>query len=126
MTILTGTHASEDDQGRTVLKLDEQLLPKFGLELWVNGEPIDTFGDEPRTVGPVLLVPLKPIVEALGHELTVENGTVTVRRQQDQAAISLELATGLVSVNTTPRGLRRICSWLIVKSWFCPSARLRA
>jgi hypothetical protein len=105
VTILTGTHASEDDQGRTVLKLDEQLLPKFGLELWVNGEPIDTFGDEPRTVGPVLLVPLKPIVEALGHELTVENGTVTVRRQQDQAAISLELATGLVSVNTTPRGV---------------------
>lgn len=105
VTILTGTHASEDDQGRQVLKLDERLQPQFGLELWVNGAPIDTFGDEPRTVGPVLLVPLEPIVDALGHELEVANGTVKVRRQQDQATISLELATGLVSVNTTPRGV---------------------
>ncbi|MEM9572944.1 MAG: SdrD B-like domain-containing protein [Pseudomonadota bacterium] len=105
VTILTGTHASEDDKGRTVLTLDPQLRPKFGLELWVNGAPVDTFGNEPRTIGPVLLVPLRPIVDELGHELVVANGTVTVRRQQDQATINLELATGLVSVNTTPRGV---------------------
>lgn len=105
VTILTGTHASEDEQGRTVLTLDPQLRPKFGLELWVNGAPVDTFGNEPRTIGPVLLVPLRPIVEELGHDLSVANGTVMVRRQQDQANINLELATGLVSVNTTPRGV---------------------
>lgn len=105
VTIMTGSHASEDDQGRTVLTLDAQLKPKFGLELWVNGVPIDTFGNEPRTIGPVLLVPLEPIIRELGHELTVANGTVTVRRQQDQATINLELATGLISVNTTPRGV---------------------
>ncbi len=105
VTILSGTHASRDAQGRTVLKLDERLKPQFGLELWVDGVPIDLFENEPRTVGPVLLVPLEPIVDALGHELTVADGTVTVRRQQDQASINLELATGLISVNTTPRGL---------------------
>lgn len=105
VTILSGTHASEDDQGRVVLTLDDRLLPQFGLELWVNGVPVDTFDNEPRTVGPMLLVPLRPITEALGHDLTVENGVVTVRRQQDQATIRLELATGLVSVNTTPRGV---------------------
>jgi hypothetical protein len=105
VTIMTGTHSSEDDQERIVLTLDERLKPQFGLELWVNGVPIDTFGNEPRTVGPVLLVPLEPIVAELGHELSVANGTVTVRRQQDQAAINLELATGLISVNTTPRGV---------------------
>jgi len=105
VTILTGTHASTDGQGRTVLTLDTQLKPKFGLELWVNGVPIDTFGNEPRTIGPVLLVPLEPIVQELGHALTVENGTVSVTRQQDQATINLELATGLISVNTTPRGV---------------------
>ncbi|MEL6857015.1 MAG: SdrD B-like domain-containing protein [Pseudomonadota bacterium] len=105
ITIMTGTHASEDEQGRTVLTLDEQLKPQFGLELWVNGVPVDTFGNEPRTLGPILLVPLEPVVDALGHDLTVTDGTVTVRRQQDQMAISLELATGLVSVNTTPRGI---------------------
>ena len=53
----------------------------------------------------MLLVPLKPVVEALGHELSVANGIVSVRRQQDQANINLELATGLISVNTTPRGV---------------------
>ncbi|MCR9269870.1 MAG: MSCRAMM family adhesin SdrC [Hyphomonadaceae bacterium] len=105
VTIMTGTHASEDAQGRTVLALDERLKPKFGLELWVDGVPIDTFGNEPRTVGPVLLVPLQPVVDALGHEMNVTGGTITVRRQQDQANINLELATGLVSVNTTPRGI---------------------
>ncbi|MEL7284792.1 MAG: hypothetical protein AAGJ68_09780, partial [Pseudomonadota bacterium] len=105
VTIMTGTHASEDYQGRTVLTLDAQLKPKFGLELWVNGVPVDTFGNEPRTIGPVLFVPLEPIVNELGHELTVANGTATVRRQQDQATIHLELATGLISVNTTPRGV---------------------
>lgn len=105
VTIMTGTNASKDAQGRTVLQLDERLKPRFGLELWVNGVPIDTFEDEPRTIGAVLLVPLKPIVDALGHELTVTNGTVTVRRQQDQASINLELSTGLISVNSTPRGV---------------------
>lgn len=105
VTIMTGTHASEDDQGRVVLTLDRQLKPKFGLELWVNGVPVDTFGNEPRTIGPVLLVPLTPIIDELGHDLTVADGIVSVRRQQDQATINLELATGLVSVNTTPRGV---------------------
>lgn len=105
VTIMTGTHPSEDEQGRVVLTLDDQLKPQFGLELWVNGVLIDTFGKEPRTIGPILLVPLEPIVEALGHEMTVADGTVTVIRQQDQATINLELATGLISVNTTPRGI---------------------
>ncbi len=105
VTVMTGTHASKDEKGRIVLKLDDRLKPQFGLELWVNGAPVDTFGNEPRTIGPVLLVPLEPVVAELGHELSVANGTVTVRRQQDQAAIHLELATGLISVNTTPRGV---------------------
>ena len=105
ITIMTGTHADTDEQGRTVLTLDERLKPKFDLELWVNGVPVDTFGREARTIGPVLLVPLEPIVEELGHEFTLSNGTVSVRRQQDQATIHLELATGLISVNTTPRGV---------------------
>ncbi len=105
VSVLSGTHISEDDQGRIVLTLDKQLKPQFGLELWVSGAPVDTFGNEARTIGPVLLVPLEPIIEALGHTLDVQNGLVTVRRTQDQAEIQLELATGLVSVNGTPRGV---------------------
>ncbi|MCF6329850.1 MAG: hypothetical protein L3J02_08635, partial [Henriciella sp.] len=105
VSVLSGTHISEDDQGRIVLTLDDQLKPQFGLELWVSGAPVDTFGNEARTIGPVLLVPLEPIVEALGHVLDVQNGIVSVRRTQDQAEIQLELASGLVSVNGTPRGV---------------------
>ncbi len=105
VTVMSGTHASEDDRGRTVLTLDKQLKPQFGLELWVSGAPVDTFGNEARTIGPVLLVPLEPIIEALGHQLEVRDGLVIVRRTQDQAVIELELATGLVSVNGTPRGV---------------------
>ncbi len=105
VTVMSGTHAQEDDRGRIELTLDDRLKPQFGLEIWVNGAPVDTFDNEARTIGPVLLVPLEPVVEALGHQLTRSGGTVTVRRQQDQAAIHLELATGLISVNTTPRGV---------------------
>jgi len=105
VTVMSGTHKSEDEKGRIVLTLDKRLRPQFGLELWVSGAPVDTFGNEPRTIGPILLVPLRPVVDALGHELREEAGIVTVRRQQDQAELSLELATGLVSVNTTPRGV---------------------
>ncbi|MDJ0921087.1 MAG: SdrD B-like domain-containing protein [Henriciella sp.] len=105
VTVMTGTHASEDEQGRTVLTLDKQLKPQFGLELWVNGAPVDTFGIEPRTIGPILLVPLEPVVEALGQRIEREPGFVTVQRTQDQAVIQLELGTGLVSVNGTPMGV---------------------
>jgi hypothetical protein len=105
VAVMTGTHVSKDDQGRTVLKLDKRLKPQFGLELWVNGAPVDTFDNQPRTIGAVLLLPLEEVVDALGHTLTDENGVITVLRTQDQARISLELATGLISVNTTPRGV---------------------
>ena len=105
VTVMSGTHGSEDDLGRTVLTLDKQLKPQFGLEVWVSGAPIDTFGNEARTLGPVLLVPLEPIIAALGHQLDVQNGIATVRRTQDQATIALELSTGLISVNGTPRGV---------------------
>lgn len=105
VTVLTGTHATEDDQGRTVLTLDKRLRPQFGLELWVSGAPVDAFGNEPRTIGPILLVPLEPVVQALGHTVETANGMVTVRRTQDQATIELEIATGLVSVNGTARGV---------------------
>lgn len=105
VAVMTGTHVSEDDQGRTVLTLDKQLKPQFGLELWVNGAPVDTFDNEPRTIGPVLLVPLQAITDALGHQLERDGDTVRVRRTQDQAVILLELSTGIISVDGVVRGV---------------------
>lgn len=104
VAVLTGTHASEDADGRTVLSLDDRLRPQFGLDLWVSGAPVDVFGVEPRTIGPVLLVPLEPVADALGHELDRVGNEVTVTRSQDQARITLDLSTGLVTVNGLVRG----------------------
>lgn len=105
VAVMTGTHVSEDEQGRTVLTLDKQLKPQFGLELWVSGAPVDTFDNEPRTIGPVLLVPLEAVTQALGHQLTREGDIIRVRRTQDQAELQLELSTGIVSVNGVVRGV---------------------
>lgn len=105
VAVMTGTHVSEDDQGRTVLTLDKQLKPQFGLELWVSGAPVDTFDNEPRTIGPVLLVPLEAVTDALGHQLEREGDFIRVRRTQDQAELQLELSTGIISVNGVVRGI---------------------
>ena len=104
VAVLSGTHVSEDDEGRVVLTLDERLRPQFGLELWVSGAPVDVFGVEPRTIGPVLLVPLEPVAKALGHDIEQIGNEVTVTRSQDQARLTLDLGTGVVSVNGIIRG----------------------
>ncbi|MEM5517629.1 SdrD B-like domain-containing protein [Henriciella sp. AS95] len=103
IAVLTGTVVNQGLDGELIYALDKRLRPEFDLDVWVNGRPVDTFGNEARTVGPVLLVPLGPVAEALGHELRVEPGFVTVVRSQDSAVIKLDLASGLVSVNNTPR-----------------------
>ena len=108
ISVLTGTKAEFDETSGWSFTLDERLKPKFDLDLWVNDAPARTeLGFEPRTVGPVLLVPLKPVAEALGHTLTHDKaaGTVTITRVHDSAVLSLELATGLVTVNGTPSGV---------------------
>lgn len=108
IAVLTGTQVAFDEAEGWTFELDERLKPKFDLDLWVNGAPVNTaIGLEPRTVGPVLLVPLEPVVEALGHSLTRDRaaGTVTITRVHDSAVLSLELATGLVTVNGTPSGV---------------------
>lgn len=104
--ILTGTVPEQNEVGDWTFTLDDRLRPRFDLDLWVNGERTVTPEVEPRSIGPVLLIPLAVVTEALGHALEVEGGNmVTVTRIQDAARITLDLSTGLVTVNGTPRGV---------------------
>ncbi len=108
ISVLTGTVASQDEAEIWTFDLDERLKPQFDLDLWVNDTPVTSpMGEEPRTIGPVLLVPLRPIIKALGHTLVEDKiaGTVTVTRIHDSAEITLELATGLVTINGIPSGV---------------------
>ncbi len=107
ISVLTGCHIGESENGRLILTLDDRLRPQFDLDLFVEGERLGFLDQEPRTVGSILLVPLRPVAEALGHEVheDMDAGTVTVTRVQDSAVFKLDLATGLVSVNGEPRGV---------------------
>ncbi|MEL6566836.1 MAG: hypothetical protein AAFQ22_00350 [Pseudomonadota bacterium] len=124
ISVMTGTHASQDDAGQLVLKLDDRLKPQFDLDLFVDGTRIAFPSAEPRTIGSVLLIPLKDVAEAFGHTLGEDpvNGTVTVTRVQDTAEFTLELATGLVSVNGEPRGVTPNVSYIDPIELLLPSS----
>ena len=120
--IMTGTNVTRDDNGRWVFTLDDRLRPRFDLDMRVNGEWVDVQGMEPRTVGPVLLIPLEPVVNALGSELTIspDGNEVTVTRIQDSAELTLDLATGLVTVNADPRGITPNMSFAVREDLLLP------
>jgi hypothetical protein len=108
IAVLTGTKVTFNAASGWQFDLDDRLKPKFDLDLWINGAPATVAtGTEPRTVGPVLLVPLRAVAAALGHTLTEDlaAGTVEVTRVHDSAVIKLELATGLVSINGIASGV---------------------
>ncbi|MEM7766524.1 MAG: hypothetical protein AAF253_03440 [Pseudomonadota bacterium] len=101
IAILTGTQVGEADDGTLSFTLDDRLRPQFDLELWVEGQRI-TVGDvEPRTIGPVLLLPLRDVVEALGHALEIDEATgyISVIRIQDTSRLTIDPSTGAVALN---------------------------
>ena len=105
---MTGGHVRRDDERREIhLELDARLKPIFGFELRVEGDPLLLLDPEPRAVGSVLLLPLKPIAEALGNRVTYDRARqrISVLRAQDNATIVLELATGVVRVNDWAAGV---------------------
>lgn len=122
IAVITGTHVTETQNGLVELTLDDRLRPQFDLDLFVQGERLAFVEAEPRTIGPVLLVPLRDIAEALGHEVESDPqaGSVTVTRSQDSAQFTLDLATGLVSVNGEPRGITANMSYIERDSLLLP------
>ncbi|MDO6461144.1 hypothetical protein Q4485_10585 [Granulosicoccaceae sp. 1_MG-2023] len=96
----------DPETGLIRLSHDPRLRMETGFELYVNGQLLPYLNPEPRAIGHVLLLPLRPVVEELGSRLTVSEGgnRVTVVRQQDNAEISLNLSTGLVTLDGVPQG----------------------
>ena len=105
IAFLTGTEPEEDNIGRWMFTLSEQLRPKFDLDLWIEGEQVTNPEVEPRTIGPILLIPLRVVTEALGHTVVVDGSIISVQRLQDSTTLTLNLTNGFVTVNNTPRGV---------------------
>ena len=108
LAFLTGTSASYDKETRTFeFKLDPRLKIATGFDIFVEDVPLQDLNPEPRSVGSVLILPILPIADALGHDVAVlDGGTILrVRRSQDSAVFMLNLDTGLVSLRDRPFGL---------------------
>lgn len=105
--VFSGLHIKRDDENGVIgLTLDKRLQFVTGFELYVNGELLPYVNPEPRSLGHVLLLPIRPIIEELGSELRVsaDRTTLTVVRKQDTAEISLNMTTGLVFIDGKPVG----------------------
>ncbi|MCB1755839.1 MAG: hypothetical protein KDJ38_09970 [Gammaproteobacteria bacterium] len=105
--VFSGLRIERDDERQLIdMLLDKRLRYVTGFELYVNGEQLPYLNPEPRSLGHVLLLPLRPIVEELGSRLKVsaDGNIVTVERYQDNAKIALNLTTGLVEVQGKPVG----------------------
>lgn len=105
--VFSGLHIKRDDENNEVrLTLDKRLQFVTDFELYVNGELLPYVNPEPRSLGHVLLLPIRPIIDELGSELKVsaDRTTLTVIRKQDTAEISLNMTTGLVFIDGKPVG----------------------
>lgn len=102
---LTGTQLLRLPDGTLIFETEGGSGPMYDFDLWVDGRSVAAIGAEPRMVGKVLLLPLRPIAAELGHNIRVEPGAVEVVRVQDSKIVRLDLASGLVSVNGIPAGV---------------------
>ena len=110
LAVLSGANGKYDEKSDSyALKLDPRLRVATGFDIFVNGVSLVEVSPQPRAVGPVILLPLRPIAEALGSDVqSVDAGAaVRVRRVQDSAVFTLDLGTGLVELNGNPVGVAR-------------------
>lgn len=90
-------------------KLDARLKVATGFEVFVNGVALGNLNPAPKSIGPVLILPLRPIAEELGHDVRVLDATneVFVRRAQDSTEFKLNMDTGLVKLRNVPYGITK-------------------
>lgn len=126
---MTGANIRRDDRRREIrLEMDARLRAVFGFEVLVEGRPLLFLDPEPRAVGPVLLLPLLAIAEELGDEVVIDKArrTVQVIRAQDNARITLELATGVVRVDDWAAGMVPDMSYADLDNFLLPQAAVEA
>lgn len=129
IAVLAGTAGKFDaDSNEFNFKLDPRLRVATGFDIFVDDIPLGAVQPEPRSVGPVLLLPLEPIAEALGNSIILsEGGTVVeIRRIQDSVTMSLNLSTGLVSANGKPVGLSKDITYIDQTNLLIPVSALEA
>ncbi len=105
--VFSGLLLNRNDEDQLIeMKLDKRLQYVTGFELYVNGQKLPYVNPEPQSLGHVLLLPLRAIVDELGSRLTVsdDSNIISVVRVQDNAQITLNLNTGLVQLNGNPVG----------------------
>jgi len=68
ITVLSGASGKFDKKTKEFsFKLDPRLKVATGFEVFVNDISLGNLNPAPKSVGPVLLLPLLPIAEELGH-----------------------------------------------------------
>ncbi len=115
ISVLTGAQGDFDPERKEfIFELDPRLKVATGFEIFVNDVALGQLNPAPKSVGPVLLLPLLPIAEALGHDVTVIEGgnVVRVRRTQDSAVFTLDMTTGLVKLRDRPYGITKDVNYI--------------
>ncbi len=115
ITVLSGAIAKFDEKNNKInFELDPRLRVATGFEIFIENVPLGNINPEPKAIGSVMLLPLKPIAKALGHRVEIlQNGSVVkVYRAQDSAELSLNLDTGLVKQNDRPIGISKDISYI--------------
>ncbi|NNC36751.1 MAG: hypothetical protein HKO02_04800 [Hyphomonadaceae bacterium] len=115
IAVLSGAIGKIDENENVInFELDPRLKVATGFEVFVNGIPLGQIEPGPKSVGSVLLLPLRPIAKELGHEITLLDGgtSVRVRRSQDSAIFEINLDTGLVKLNSRPYGVSKDVTYI--------------
>ena len=129
IAVLAGAAGKFDaDSNEFHFKLDPRLRVATGFDIFVDDIPLGAVQPEPKSIGPVLLLPLGPIAESLGNSVTLlENGSVVeIRRIQDSVSMTLNLSTGLVSANGKPVGLSKDITYIDQTNLLVPVSALEA
>lgn len=115
IAVMSGAAGKYDKKSNSfTFKLDPRLKVATGFDVIVNGLSLGNLNPAPKSIGPVLIMPLLPIAEALGHDVTVIDATneVRVRRAQDSAEFTLNLDTGLVKLRGVPYGITKDITYI--------------
>ncbi|MEP3653339.1 MAG: SdrD B-like domain-containing protein [Litorimonas sp.] len=129
IAVLAGAAGQFDaDTNEFKFKLDPRLRVATGFDIFVDDIPLGAVQPQPKSIGPVLLLPLGPIAEALGNTVVLlEGGTIVeIRRIQDSVSMTLNLSTGLVSANGKPVGLSKDITYIDQTNLLVPVSALEA
>lgn len=129
IAVLSGAAGKYNEDTRTFdFKLDPRLKVATGFEIFVNDVALGNLDPAPKSVGPVLILPLLPIADALGHDVRILEGgeEVKIRRAQDSAEFTLNLQTGLIKLRGKPYGITKDIAYIDETNLLLPVSAIEA